>query len=83
MAMFSVLQRVVALKRELITKGADPDKLALVMSDESYHKLHAACQQRTNKEILILEQFEDMEIIVHPLCSDDVMHIIDMRYFKP
>lgn len=77
-----ILDRLKSIKSDLINKNADPDKLAIVMSDLSYHKLHKALQELCGQEILILNKFQDMEIIVHPLCDDDQIYIIDKNIWK-
>ena len=77
-----ILDRLKAVKNDLIVKGADPGNLAMVMSDLSYNKLHKTLQNLSGKEILILEKFENMEIIVHPSCDDDQIHIIDKNVWK-
>jgi hypothetical protein len=75
-----ILDKIKEMKDQLTDKGARPD--TLIVSMEGYHKLHNAVQKTLNREITVLTQFYGLEIITHPLCSDDAIHIIDSKHLR-
>ena len=75
----SVVDSIKRIKAKLIDEGAHPD--TLMLSLRSYNLLHSAMQDTLGKEILVLETFDDLKILVHPKCSDDQIYIIDSNCF--
>ena len=74
----SVVDSIKRIKAKLIVQGAHPDTLLISLG--SYNKLHKAMQELSGKEILILEIFDDLKVVVHPKCSDNELYIIEGKH---
>ncbi len=76
----SVVESIKRIKAKLIEAGAHPN--TLMLSLRSYNLLHSAMQDALGKEILVLETFDDLKILVHPHCSNDRLYIIEGKNFE-
>lgn len=71
----SVIERIKALKANMINNGADQKRLAMILSDANYEKLKGICEDISGVPIAKVVKFSGMKIVVSDIVGDKMILI--------